>query len=123
MTKENQSFTLYIGQTAEVTVNVDEAGSTNAQSLAGADLGFWMTSDRKGGSSDAALRFYSSDGMMSTTDVDGSDDGIKFRIESSDSAQFSPGTYYYEIWAKDASGNSAPVTIGQISVKRSAGWL
>lgn len=121
MTKNNQSFELTQGQSLQVTVNVDASGSTSAQSLTGATTGFWMGSDANIATSDANLTYPSSD--ISLVNVDGTNDGIRFTIQSSDSADLATGSYFFEIWAKDTSSNVAPVSTGRISVKPAIGSL
>ena len=122
MTKENQSLAIWSGQTIQITVNVDQAGSTTAQSMTGATLGVWISADEAGTASDAALTYFSTDALVSLVNVDGTNDGIRFTIESSDSADLS-GAYFYEVWAKDTSSNVAPVTTGKINVKSATGSL
>ena len=75
MTKDHQSFEVTQGQTLQVTVNVDASGSTTAQSMTGATLGFWLDTDVNiTASSDADLIYPNSD--MSLVNVDGTNDGI-----------------------------------------------
>ena len=120
MTKEHQSIVIWSGQELQVTVNVDAAGSTSAQSLTGAEVGFWLSSNEAGTATDAAITLVDSD--MSLVSVDGTNDGIRFTILSSDSADLD-GAYFYEVWAKDTSSNVAPVTTGQINVRPATGSL
>jgi hypothetical protein len=120
MTKENQSFEIWQNQSAQITVNVDQANSTDAQSLTGATLGFWLTTNLAG--SDAVLSYFSSDGDITLVDVDSTDDGIRLTIPATDSSGLS-GTYFYEIWAKDSSSAVAPVTLGSITVNAATGSL
>jgi hypothetical protein len=122
MTKDNQSFSITQGQTLQVTVNVDASGSTTAATLTGATLGFWLDTDINiAASSDADLIYPSSD--MSLVNVDGTNDGIRFTILDSDSAALSPGSYFFEVWAKDTSSNVAPVATGFANVKPAIGSL
>jgi hypothetical protein len=120
MTKEDQSMIIWAGQTMQVTVNVDAAGSTTAQSLTGATMGAWISSNEAGIGTDAAIIFASTD--MSLVSVDGTNDGIRFTILDSDSADMA-GQYFYEVWAKDTSNNVAPVTTGVINVQPATGSL
>jgi len=122
MTKRHQSFELTAGQSLQVTVNVDQAGSTDAQTLTGATLGFWLSSDEFAAASDAALTYFSTDSAMSLVSVDGTNDGIRFTIQSSDSALLG-GQYFYEVWAKDTSSNVAPVATGSVLVVGATGSL
>lgn len=122
MTKENQSLVIWAGQTMQITVNVDAAGSTTAQTLTGASLGVWLSSNAAGTASDAALSYFSTDTLVSLVSVDGTNDGIRFTIESTDSADLA-GDYFYEVWAKDTSSDVAPVTTGKINVKPATGSL
>jgi len=122
MTKENQSLVIWAGQTMQVTVNVDAAGSTTAQSLTGATLGVWISSNEAGAASDAVLSYFSTDSLVTLANVDGTNDGIRFTIESSDSPDLL-GQYFYEVWAKDTSCDVAPVTTGIINVRDATGSL
>ena len=121
MTKDNQSFSITQGQSLQVTVNVDASGSTTAQTMTGATLGFWAGTDANIIASDADLIYPSSD--MSLVNVDGTNDGIRFTIQSSDSAAMTTGSYFFEVWAKDTSSNVAPVATGYIDVKPAIGSL
>ena len=122
MTKENQSLVIWEGQSIQVTVNVDAAGSTSAQTLTGASMGVWLSTNKAGTASDAALSYFSTDSLVTLVNVDGTNDGIRFTIESTDSEGLS-GQYFYEVWAKDTSSNVAPVTTGIINVNPATGSL
>lgn len=121
MTKENQSFTLTQGQSLQITVNVDASGSTTAQALTGATLGFWAGTDANIVATDANLIYPSTD--LSLVNVDGTNDGIRFTIPSTDSSGLAVGAYFFEVWAKDTSSNVAPVATGYMSVKPAIGSL
>ena len=121
MTKNNQSFEITQGQTLQVTVNVDASGSTTAATLTGATLGFWAGSDANIIATDADLIYASTD--MSLVSVDGTNDGIRFTIQSTDSAGLTAGSYFFEVWAKDTSSNVAPVATGFMNVKPAIGSL
>lgn len=121
--KENQSLVIWEGQSLQVTVNVDAAGSTTAQALTGATLGVWFCSDDGGSATDAALVLRSTDSEVSLVNVDGTNDGIRFTIWDTDSALLTSGPYFYEVWAKDTSSNVAPVAKGILNVKAATGSL
>ena len=106
----------------QITANVDAAGSTTAQTLTGATLGVWISSNEAGPATDAALSYFSTDSLVTLVSVDGTNDGIRFTIESTDSAGLL-GDYFYEIWAKDTSSDVVPVTTGKINVKSATGSL
>ena len=68
------------------------------------------------------MSYFSTDSLVTLVNVDGTNDGIRFTIESTDSENLA-GDYFYEVWAKDTSSNVAPVTTGKINVRPATGSL
>ena len=120
MTNTNQSLTVYQNQSMQMTFNVDQAGSTDAQTVTGATTGFWLLNNKGDPSTDAVLSYPSSD--ISLTNVDGTNDGVVVSIPASDTAGLS-GSYYYEVWVKDTSSDVAPVATGKLMVESASGSL
>lgn len=114
MTKTGQNFEVYQGATLQVTFNVDNAGTTDAKSLTGGTVAWAAFRNQDDAAALAVLG--DTDTSITTVNIDDTDDGIRFTIDSGHSDGLDAREYYYEVWAKDSSGNVTPVATGAMRV-------
>lgn len=113
MTKFNQDFELFQGETKQVTINTDdEAGDPKVMTGGTATFGAYRSLEDPQpevvlGKSGAAVTF---------VDVDGTDDGIRFTLAPADSARLS-GDYPFIVDGVDGGGDEAVVSTGIMKVK------
>ncbi len=113
MTKVDQDFELYQGETKEVTVNTDDAAGA-AKAMTGGSATFGAYRSLESPKPEVVLK--KSGGDISFVDVDGTDDGIRFTLAPADSARLS-GAYPFIVDGVDSAGDEAVVSIGVMTVK------
>ncbi|MFV2045470.1 MAG: hypothetical protein ACC700_19840 [Anaerolineales bacterium] len=113
MTKIDQDFELYQGETKEVTVNTDDAdGAANVMTGGSATFGAYRSLESP--KPEVVLKKTGAD--VSFVDVDGTDDGIRFTLAPADSARLS-GDYPFIVDGVDSAGDEAVVSTGIMKIK------
>jgi len=107
MTSVNQNFTVYAGDTAQVSIGVTQSGA--AASLSSTSI-VWVLEEEVGSGSLVKL---TTDDYIS---VSGS---IVILGISPSHTQNLNGKYYHEVEVTDTSGNISTVTTGTVTIKKS----
>jgi len=118
MTVTQQDFTLYVGQTKEVTIPVvDAAGVPLNMTGYTKEWGMW----RSALNVQAEAVMTKADGDITLVNVNGTNDGLRFTITAAQAFALLglQGRYYHEARVKDASGKEGPVTTGTVTVEPS----
>lgn len=112
MTKTVQDFSLYRGETKQITINVDD-GAGDAKTLTGATIVWEAFRIREAPGSKTVLK--KSGGDITLVNLDGTDDGIRFTLDPADSARLD-GIYEHEARVVDTSNDEAVVTVGKMTI-------
>lgn len=118
MTKLAQDITMWQGEDLVITVPVTDSAGT-AVSLTGATAVRWsLFVGRAPGTAAASLAKTLGSGIA-LVDVDDTDDGIQITIDTDNTHNLSPTTYYHECRVVDSAGDEQVVFIGNLYLKKS----
>ena len=113
MTKNNQDFELFQGESKQVTINTDDgAGAPKVMTSGSATFGAYRNPESP--KPEAVLTKTGTD--ISFVNVDGTDDGIRFTLAPADTARLH-GDYPFLVDGIDSGGTEAVVATGIMKVK------
>lgn len=115
MTKENQSFIMYAGDTANVNcvVRTGPNPSDPIKDISGATI-VWVLYDEA--AAEAKLNKSTVSGITITSGIGGA---FTVALAAGDTESVAPGAYYHEAEVTDVFGNVSTVFTGTVTIKRS----
>lgn len=124
MTKTSQDFTLYQGQTKQVTVPCVD-GNDDPIDLTGAEVHWRLFADPSDAVASSLMHKATTlggDDALSLVDVNansGELDSARFLCVPADSDDLESGLYFHELHETDAIGNESPLATGWVTIKPS----
>ena len=112
MTKVNQSFPMWAGDTANIECVVSD-GADGIKDISGATIAWVLYNEAAGV---AVLNKSTVSGITITSGIGGA---FTVALAPSDTESVTPGAYYHEAEVTDIAGNVSTVFTGTVTIKRS----
>jgi hypothetical protein len=116
MTEQSQDFEIWAGEYKEITITVLDAAG-NPEVLTGATAS-WVLKKRPDASLPALVsKSHDHGAEVLVPETEGK---VKIVLDSDDTADLAPGTYYHETQVLDSAGRPFTPTVGYLVVQSSA---